>query len=587
MTYRNFWAICLFVLLITGLVTFGPRLLGHEHQHRLTMEPIRQDQTYHHFADDRGLLGIGNAGDTLSNLAFIAVGVLGLSAMWRERRSSTRFEAPEEMRAYWVLFGALTLTGLGSAYYHQAPNDARLVWDRLPMAIAFMSLLAAIITERVNRTMGVRLLIPLLVLGVGSVVYWAVFEDLWPYYIVQFGSMAMLLVLGALFPSRYTKGGVLFLILAVYAVAKLLETYDREIYELGHWVSGHSLKHVAAACGGYLIMQSVMRRSVRPSGDHLASNYGRIEHARRDVAPGFFRRYWVGVVLVAGGSGVLASLSDVASAATPGEMAAHLALPTLLLVGLTVSFLVVERFFPGRSLPNSNGWYVRSIAINLVQLGVTLGIGRIWLPTFGNTSLVNLSQWNLPILEGFVAWFVGTFVFYWWHRLRHAKGFWEVFHQIHHSASRIEILTSFYKHPIEIFVNAILSSIIIYQVLGSSLTAAFWYNFFAAVGEYFYHANIRSPGWLRYFIQTPELHSIHHQFDVHSFNYGDIPIWDRLFGTYKDTHEFAERCGFPDGAEQRLTDMLLFRDVYDETATQQGARPGHGANYAPRQPVYR
>lgn len=566
MTYRNVWAICLFVLLIAGLVTFGPRLLGHEHQHRLTMEPIRQDQTYHHFADDRPFLGIGNAGDTLSNFAFIAVGVLGLLLMWRERRGSTRFEAPGEMGAYLVLFGALTLTGLGSAYYHQAPDDARLVWDRLPMAIAFMSLLAAVITERVSRTTGVRLLVPLITLGVGSVVYWAVFEDLWPYYVVQFGSMAMLLVLSALFPSRYTKGGMLFLVLAVYSVAKVLETYDRDIYELGHLVSGHSLKHVAAAYGGYLIMHSLMRRSVRPSANHPGV-HGRTERSqRRNAAPGFLRRYWVGIVLVAGGSAVLASFSDVASSATPGEMAVYMTLPAILLIGLTASFLVAERVFPGRSLPNSKGWYARSIGINLVQLGITLGIGRIWLPTFGDASLANLSQWNLPILEGFVAWFVGTFVFYWWHRLRHQEGFWQMFHQIHHSASRIEILTSFYKHPIEIFVNAILSAVIIYQVLGCSLMAAFWYNFFAATGEYFYHANIRTPGWLRYFIQTPELHSIHHQYDVHSFNYGDIPIWDRMFGTYKDTREFTERCGFPDGAEQRLSDMLLFRNVYDESA---------------------
>ncbi len=566
MKYRNLWALCLFVLLIVGLVTFGPPLLGHD-EHRLTMEPIRQDQTYHHFADDRVFLGVGNAGDTLSNLAFIAAGVLGLLFMWRQRRGSMCFEAPEEMRAYWILFGALTLTGLGSAYYHQAPDDARLVWDRLPMAIAFMSLLAAVITERVSRTAGVWLLVPLIALGVGSVVYWAVFEDLWPYFIVQFGSMAAVLVLGALYPSRYTKGGMLFLVLAVYSIAKLLETYDRHIYEFGHWVSGHSLKHVAAAYGGYLIMHSLMRRSVRSTGDHSTSNHRRTERAPRRTAHGFLRRCWAKVTLVAGGSAVLASLSDVASAATPGEMAAHITLPAILLVGLTLGFLVAERVFPGRSLPKSKGWYMRSIGINLIQLSITLGVGRMWFPTFGGTSLGDLAQWNLPILEGFVAWFVGTFVFYWWHRLRHKNGFWHVFHQIHHSASRIEILTSFYKHPIEILVNAILSVIIIYQILGCSLQAVFWYNLFAAAGEYFYHANIRTPGWLRYFIQTPELHSIHHQYDVHSFNYGDIPMWDRLFGTYRDTREFAERCGFPDGAEQRLTEMLLFRDVYyDVTA---------------------
>jgi sterol desaturase/sphingolipid hydroxylase (fatty acid hydroxylase superfamily) len=243
------------------------------------------------------------------------------------------------------------------------------------------------------------------------------------------------------------------------------------------------------------------------------------------------------------------------------------ALPTIFLVLMTLSFLVAERVFPGRALPNSAGWYVRSIGVNLVQLGITLGIGRLWLPVLGETSLFQLSDWNSPLAEGFLAWFVGTFIFYWWHRLRHENGFWRIFHQIHHSASRIEILTSFYKHPVEILVNSVISSIIIFQVLGCSLMGAFWFNCFAATGEYFYHANIKTPGWLRYFVQTPELHSIHHQFDVHSFNYSDIPIWDRIFGTYKDARSFTARCGFPDGAEQRFSEMLLFQDVYDEDAT--------------------
>jgi sterol desaturase/sphingolipid hydroxylase (fatty acid hydroxylase superfamily) len=146
--------------------------------------------------------------------------------------------------------------------------------------------------------------------------------------------------------------------------------------------------------------------------------------------------------------------------------------------------------------------------------------------------------------------------------LRHAKGWWLAFHQIHHSPSRIELLTSFYKHPVEILCDAILSALVLYPLLGCSLLGAFWYNLFAGTGEYFYHANVRTPPWLRYLIQTPELHSIHHQFNVHRYNFGDIPLWDRLFGTYRDSTEFAQRCGFPQGAEQKLLAMLAFRDVY-------------------------
>jgi len=238
-------------------------------------------------------------------------------------------------------------------------------------------------------------------------------------------------------------------------------------------------------------------------------------------------------------------------------------LPTTLIVISTTLFLIFERVFPGRLLPNTTGWYIRCSSINFVQLGITLGFGGLWFQWFGGISLLKISELNTPALEGFIGWFFGTFFFYWWHRLRHKSGFWQVFHQIHHSASRIEVLTSFYKHPVEIFVNSFLASVILFPILGVSLLASFWYNFFAATGEYFYHANIKSPKWLRYFIQTPELHSVHHQFDVHKYNFSDIPVWDRLFGTYKDAIVFTERCGFPDGTEQRIGEMLIFKDVYD------------------------
>jgi sterol desaturase/sphingolipid hydroxylase (fatty acid hydroxylase superfamily) len=239
-------------------------------------------------------------------------------------------------------------------------------------------------------------------------------------------------------------------------------------------------------------------------------------------------------------------------------------LPTILVMVFTVIFLISERVFPGRELPKSKGWYWRALLVNLTQLGITLATATLWIRLI-DVSVFRLSAWNAPIAEGFVGWLVGTFFFYWWHVLRHQKGFWLLFHQIHHSPSRIELVTSFYKHPIEILSDALLSALVLYPLLGCSMMGAFWYNFFAATGEYFYHANIRTPKWLRYFIQTPELHSIHHEYDVHNYNFSDIPIWDRLFGTYRDATEFANRCGFPTGAEQRLTAMLMFRDVYRES----------------------
>lgn len=247
-------------------------------------------------------------------------------------------------------------------------------------------------------------------------------------------------------------------------------------------------------------------------------------------------------------------------------------LPSILVVVATVVFLILERVWPGRQLPVARGWYWRAISVNFAQLGITLATARLWTQLF-DVSVFNVSAWNIPIVEGFVGWFVGTFFFYWWHVLRDRKGFWLVFHQIHHSPSRIEIATSFYKHPIEILSDALISALILYPLLGCSMMGAFWYNFFAATGEYFYHANIRTPRWLRYLIQTPELHSIHHQYDVHKHNFSDVPIWDRLFGTYMDTTEFAGRCGFPMGAERRLAAMLVFKDVYHEDPFNNALQP--------------
>jgi len=168
-----------------------------------------------------------------------------------------------------------------------------------------------------------------------------------------------------------------------------------------------------------------------------------------------------------------------------------------------------------------------------------------------------------PWVQGLLGWFLGTFVFYWWHRARHDVSFlWRTCHQIHHSPGRIEMLTAFYKHPLEIALDSMIVSALMFSVLGASTSGAMWYNVIAVLGEYFYHSNLRTPQWLGYFLQRPEHHSVHHQLDLHQFNYGDITWWDRLFGTFCETDEFAAQCGFPDGHEQQLGPMLLFQDRY-------------------------
>ena len=238
-------------------------------------------------------------------------------------------------------------------------------------------------------------------------------------------------------------------------------------------------------------------------------------------------------------------------------------LQPILICAITLSFLILERVLPGRELPESPGWYGRAAVLNAGQLGIVVLAGLGWNHWFQGHSVFRHSQFVSPWLEGFIGWFIATFVFYWWHRARHDVNFlWRVCHQIHHSPSRIETLTAFYKHPIEVAADAVIASALLFLVLGASTEGAAWCTVFATFGEYFYHSNLRTPHWVGYFLQRPEHHSIHHQLDVHKFNYGDITWWDRMFGTFKETDEFAARCGFPEMHERELGRMLLFHDGY-------------------------
>lgn len=209
----------------------------------LFVPPIAQDPAYHQFVDRRTWLGIPHVGDVLSNIGFVAVGLWGLWLL------PARLE---NKAAYVLFFAGVALVGVGSASYHWAPNDNTLIWDRLPMSIAFMALLATFIGDRFSARAGRMALWPLVAVGVGSVVTWQLTGDLRPYGLVQFlpvvlaGAMCALLPSRAGFPTAYP-----FSLLALYALAKVFELFDARVWQaLGETVSGHSLKHLfaAAAC---------------------------------------------------------------------------------------------------------------------------------------------------------------------------------------------------------------------------------------------------------------------------------------------------------------------------------------------------
>jgi len=226
---------------------------------------------------------------------------------------------------------------------------------------------------------------------------------------------------------------------------------------------------------------------------------------------------------------------------------------------------VLERLIPGWRLPHVRTWPLRVLLVNALQLGVVLLAGVTWERWLSAGSLLHLSRHLGPVAGGMLAYVVATFVFYWWHRARHESDFlWRVFHQIHHSPQRIEVITSFYKHPVEMVVNSLIGSLLVYAILGLSPEAGAVYTLCTALGEFFYHTSVRTPRWVGWFFQRPEMHRVHHQHGRHRNNYGDIVWWDWLFGTYENPASFDAACGFDADKEEQLPAMLAWRDVHRE-----------------------
>jgi hypothetical protein len=268
----HIWAVLAVSLISIGMVFLLP--------------PIPQSEAYHNFADKRSLFGVPNYFNVASNLPFLLVGAFGIYDVLRfreggatpqpvaaARNSVTLVSKPAnfidsgERWSYCAFFIGVAMTAFGSAYYHLDPRDGTLLWDRIPMAIGFMALVAATIGERISLKAGVQMLVPLMTLGAGSVVYWSLTQkdahgDLRPYALVQFGSVLVVLLLVGLFPSRYTRGTDLAVALAIYGLAKIFEAADRSIFALGSIVSGHTVKHLAAATSAYWILRMLQRREM-------------------------------------------------------------------------------------------------------------------------------------------------------------------------------------------------------------------------------------------------------------------------------------------------------------------------------------
>lgn len=228
---------------------------------------IPQPLSYHAFADCRAVWSIPNFFNVTSNLPFLVGGVAGISVIWS---GGGNFIGRHEQLPYLVFFLGALLTSLGSAYYHLAPDNPRLVWDRLPMTLGFAGLVSAALAERLDARLGLRALWPLLALGAGTVLYWYATErmgrgNIIPYAAYQGWSVLAIVLLIALFPARrYDQGHLLIWAAVWYGLAKVLETYDVGVYRLTEGLmSGHTIKHLLASGAVFAIVRQLrLRRSV-------------------------------------------------------------------------------------------------------------------------------------------------------------------------------------------------------------------------------------------------------------------------------------------------------------------------------------
>jgi hypothetical protein len=234
----------------------------------LLAPPFTRPAAYFQFADARTILGVPHFMDVASSLPWLLVGTLGLLFVARTpaRQHDSPFADGQDRTAFGLLFGAIALVAPGSGYFHLAPSPATLLWDRLPMAVAFMSLFAIVLRERIGGPVARGLIVPLVALGVGSVLHWHYTEMLGRgderlYALVQFFPMVALPILLLWFPAAASRTRGLFVALGLYAVSKVFELTDGPVFALTNGlISGHTIKHACAVVASIWLLRVMIGR---------------------------------------------------------------------------------------------------------------------------------------------------------------------------------------------------------------------------------------------------------------------------------------------------------------------------------------
>ena len=243
-----------FMIIVTLLAMIG----------MLFISPIPQDINYHNFADNRGIFHVSNFWNVVSNVPYFLIGIY---AFYKLLILKSLKILDEIKLAYILFFVGVTLVAFGSGYYHLDPSNETLLWDRLPMTIAFMALFSFVVSEFFSIKLGKIFLFPLLFIGMGSVLYWYILElnnagDLRAYALVQFLPMIIMPVLFLFFRASFTLISGYWYLLLCYLIAKVFEQFDVQIYNFLGVISGHSLKHMISALGVFVLIYTFEKRNI-------------------------------------------------------------------------------------------------------------------------------------------------------------------------------------------------------------------------------------------------------------------------------------------------------------------------------------
>lgn len=233
----------------------------------------------------------------------------------------------------------------------------------------------------------------------------------------------------------------------------------------------------------------------------------------------------------------------------------------IVLVAMLALLIAVEHVRPVRTFEEVPGWRLKCLAFIPLVVGIAAAIPYLMAGLIDDVTL--LPGYRLGTLGGTVVGIViSELVVYWAHRLHHRVPFlWRWIHQLHHSAERVDVFGAAYFHPFEIIEGTVVGVLMFNLVLGLTPEAAFLAAAWQAFNGVFQHGNIRTPTWLGYFIQRPEAHAVHHERGVHDFNYANLPLWDIIFGTFKNPVAWQGTAGFYTGASKQTLRMLLGRDI--------------------------